>query len=40
MAVEAGFNYVRVFVYWKGTGNMAELFFGPVVKRNLKHLPE
>jgi hypothetical protein len=40
MALDAGFNYVRVFVYWKGTGNMAELFFGPVVKHNLDHLPE
>jgi hypothetical protein len=40
MALDAGFNYVRVFVYWKGTGNMAELFFGPVVKHNLDRLPE
>jgi hypothetical protein len=38
-ALAAGFKNVRVFVYWKGTGNMAELFFGPVVKHNLDHLP-
>ncbi len=31
MALAAGFKNGRVFVYWKGTGNMAELFFGPVV---------
>jgi hypothetical protein len=38
-ALAAGFKNVRVFVYWKGTGNMAELFFGPVVKHNLDHFP-
>jgi hypothetical protein len=38
-ALAAGFKNVRVFVYWKGTGNMAELFFGPVVKHNLDRLP-
>jgi len=40
MALDAGFKNVRVFVYWKGTGNIAELFFGPVVKHNLEHFPE
>jgi hypothetical protein len=40
MALSAGFKNVRVFVYWKGTGNMAELFFGPVVKHNLDHFPD
>jgi hypothetical protein len=40
MALDAGFKNVRVFVYWKGTGNMAELFFGPVVKHSLDHIPE
>jgi len=40
MALSAGFKNVRVFVYWKGSGNMAELFFGPVVKHDLHHLPE
>ncbi|HUN61833.1 MAG TPA: hypothetical protein VMU53_07580 [Candidatus Sulfotelmatobacter sp.] len=40
MALDAGFKNVRVFVYWKGTGNMAELFFGPVVKHNLDHFPD
>jgi hypothetical protein len=28
MALKAGFIEVRAFVYWKGTGNMAEVFFG------------
>jgi hypothetical protein len=32
MAMKAGFTDVRAFVYWKGTGNMAEVLFGPVVK--------
>jgi hypothetical protein len=32
MAMKAGFTDVRAFVYWKGTGNMAEVWFGPVVK--------
>lgn len=32
MALKAGFTDVRAFVYWKGTGNMAEVWFGPVVK--------
>jgi len=40
MALDAGFKNVRVFVYWKGTGNMAEQFFGPVVKHNLNQVPE
>jgi hypothetical protein len=34
MAMKAGFKDVRAFVYWKGTGNMAEVWFGPVVKVN------
>jgi hypothetical protein len=32
MAMKAGFTDVRAFVHWKGTGNMAEVWFGPVVK--------
>jgi hypothetical protein len=32
MAMKAGFRDVRAFVYWKGTGNMAEVWFGPVMK--------
>ncbi|MGB7434466.1 MAG: hypothetical protein WBR26_19740 [Candidatus Acidiferrum sp.] len=40
MALDAGVKYARVFVYWKGTGNMAELFFGPVMKHNLERLPD
>jgi len=32
MAMKAGFTDVRAFAYWKGTGNMAEVWFGPVVK--------
>ena len=32
MALKAGFTDVRVFVYWRGTVNMAEVLFGPVVK--------
>jgi biopolymer transport protein ExbD len=32
MAMKAGFTDVRAFVYWKGTGNMAEVWFGPLVK--------
>jgi hypothetical protein len=32
MALKAGFTDVRAFVYWEGTGNTAELLFGPVVK--------
>lgn len=32
MALKAGFTDVRAFVYWKGTGHMAEVLFGPVVK--------
>jgi hypothetical protein len=31
MAMRAGFSNVRVFVFWKHTGNMAEVLFGPVV---------
>lgn len=40
MALDAGFHDIRIFVYWKGTGNMAEVFFGPVVKHNLDKFPE
>lgn len=40
MALDAGFQNIRIFVYWKGTGNMAEVFFGPVVKHNLDKFPE
>jgi hypothetical protein len=40
MALAAGFKNVRVFVYWKGTGNVAEIFFGPVMKHNPDNLPE
>ena len=32
MAIRAGFSNVRVFVFWKHSGNMAEVLFGPVVK--------
>jgi hypothetical protein len=32
MALKAAFTDVRAFVYWKGTGNMAEVWFGPVVE--------
>lgn len=32
MALKAGFTDVRVFVYWRGTKNMPEVLFGPVVK--------
>ena len=32
MALKAGFTDVRAFVYWKGTGHMAEVLFGPVIK--------
>jgi hypothetical protein len=32
MALRAGFADVRVYVYWKGTGHMAEVLFGPVLK--------
>jgi hypothetical protein len=32
MAMKAGFTNIRAFVYWKGKGNMAEVFFGPVMK--------
>jgi hypothetical protein len=34
MALNAGFTDVRVFVYWKKTGRMAEVFLGPVIKYN------
>jgi hypothetical protein len=32
MALKAGFRDVRAFVYWKGTGNFAEVLFGPVMR--------
>ena len=32
MALKAGLSDVRVFVYWKKTGRMAEVLFGPVIK--------
>jgi hypothetical protein len=32
MALNAGFHNIRAFVYWKGTGNMAEVMYGKVLK--------
>jgi hypothetical protein len=32
MALKAGFNDVRVFVYWKKTGRMSEVLFVRVIK--------
>ena len=32
LALKAGFTDVRAFVYWRGTGNVAEVLFGPVRK--------
>jgi hypothetical protein len=32
MALQAGYTDVRVYVYWKRTGRMAEILFGPVLK--------
>jgi hypothetical protein len=32
MAVKAGYTDVRAYVYWKRTGKMAEILFGPVLK--------
>jgi hypothetical protein len=32
MALKTGFTEVRTFVYWKETGNVAEVFFGPVMR--------
>jgi hypothetical protein len=40
MAISAGFKDIRIFVYWKGTGNMAEVFFGPVVKHKLENVSD
>jgi len=34
MAVKAGYTDVRAYVYWKKTGRMAEILFGPVLKAN------
>jgi hypothetical protein len=32
MALKAGYKDVRAYVYWKGTGRMAEILFGAVLK--------
>jgi hypothetical protein len=32
MALKAGYTDVRAYVYWKRTGRMAEILFGPVLK--------
>lgn len=32
MAINAGFTDIRPFIYWKKTGNMAEIQFGPPVR--------
>ena len=32
MALKAGYTDVRAYVYWKKTGRMAEILFGPVLK--------
>jgi len=32
MALKAGYTDARAYVYWKGTGRMAEILFGPVLK--------
>jgi hypothetical protein len=32
MAINAGFKDIRPFVYWRKTGRMAEIQFGPPVK--------
>lgn len=32
MAINAGFTDVRPFVYWRKTGDMAEIQFGPPIK--------
>jgi hypothetical protein len=34
MALKAGYTDVRAYVYWKRTGRMAEILFGPVLKAN------
>ena len=35
MAINAGFKDIRPFIYWKKTGNMAEIQFGPPIKFKL-----
>lgn len=32
MAINAGFTDIRPFVYWRETGDMAEIQFGPPIK--------
>jgi hypothetical protein len=32
MALNAGFTDVRAYAYWRRTGRMAEILFGPVLK--------
>src|SRR5690348_9334115 len=32
MAINAGFKDIRPFVYWRKTGNMAQIQFGPAIK--------
>jgi hypothetical protein len=32
MAINAGFKDIRPFVYWRKTGRIAEIQFGPVMK--------
>jgi hypothetical protein len=32
MAINAGFKDIRPFVYWRKTGNMAQIQFGPPIK--------
>lgn len=32
MAINAGFKDIRPFVYWRKTGRMAEVQFGPTIK--------
>jgi len=35
MALKAGYTDVRAYVYWKRTGRMAEVLFGPVLKATI-----
>jgi hypothetical protein len=32
MALKAGYTDVRAYVYWRRTGRMADILFGPVLK--------
>lgn len=32
MAINAGFKDIRPFIFWKKTGNMAEIEFGPPIR--------